>query len=100
MVDRRLLGGETERVEADRLDNVEALHALIASMRVGGGEVVPVADMEVARGVREHDQRVVLRAVGGFVRFIDARAGPMLLPAPLDLQRLVPISHATPPAKK
>ena len=52
---RVLLGGETERVVAHRVQHVEAVHALEARVHVGGDEAERMADVQPdAARVREH----------------------------------------------
>ena len=60
-LDGGVLGGQTEGIEAHREQDVVALHAHEAGAGVRRGHGVPVADVEVARGVGQHRQRVVLR---------------------------------------
>ncbi len=95
VIDRCLFRGQTEGVETDRLEHVVAAHAFVAGMRVRGSVVVPMADMEVARRIREHNERVVLGLIGRIVHAIEAGALPLFLPPPFDLERLVSISHQT-----
>ena len=58
-LDGRALGGQAERVEAGREQHVEPLHPLVARVNVGKRKVPPVPQMQIAAGVREHDQGVV-----------------------------------------
>ena len=51
--------GSPKRVEADRQEDVLAVHPVEAGDRVGRRLDVPVADVEVARRVRVHRQQVV-----------------------------------------
>jgi len=51
-LDRRALGGQPERVEAGREQDVEALHPLVARVDVREREIPPVAQVQVATGVR------------------------------------------------
>ncbi len=60
VLDRGVLGRQPERVEADRQEDVLAVHAVEAGQRVGRGLDVPVPDVQVARRVRVHRQQVVL----------------------------------------
>ncbi len=81
-LDRVLLGGEAERVEAHRVQDVEALRALVAAEDVRGGVALGVADVQAgAGGVREHVQRVELGLRGE----VDRGEGLLLLPAGLPL---------------
>ena len=84
-LDGRVLRGQAQRVPADRVQDVEAPHALVAGHHVGDAVVADVAHVDVARGVGQHLQAVelgprrVLRDLEG------ARLRPALLPARLDL---------------
>ncbi len=60
--DRRVLGGEAERIPAHRVQHVEALRALIARDDVAHRVVAHVADMQLARRVGEHLEDIVFRA--------------------------------------
>jgi hypothetical protein len=92
-LDRRVLGGEAEGVEADREHHVGALHALEAGARIGRRHRVPVADVEIARRIGEHGQAVHLPAGGVDRRLVQAVVGPTLLPPRLDLLRSVPVAR-------
>ena len=59
-LDRGVLGRQPERVEADREEDVVAVHPAEARQRVGRRDDVPVADVQVARRIRVHRQQVVL----------------------------------------
>ena len=61
VLDRRVLGRQAEGVEADREEDVVAVHPPEAGERVGRRLDVPVADVQVARRVGVHRQQVVLR---------------------------------------
>lgn len=86
-----LFGGESEGVPAHGVEDVKAVHALIACDDVGGGVSFWVADVEAsARGVGEHVEDVVFRfggikafvaGVGGAVGFV---FGPVCLPFGLE----------------
>ena len=92
-LDRRVLGGQTERVEADGEEDVVALHAAIAGRGVAGRHRVPVADVQVARRVGQHRQEVELLAARVFDRRVQAVRFPLLLPARLDLLWIVLFGH-------
>ena len=96
-VDAALDGGvlcrEAEGVEAHGMHYVVALHPLEAGVDIGRGHGVPVADMEVARGVGEHGQGVPLgfrRLVRSAVKVISS---PFGLPFIFDFPGLVPVDH-------
>src|SRR5690606_1016322 len=58
-LDGVVLRVNTERVEADRLEDVEALHPLEAAVDVGARESEQVPDVKpLGGGVREHHQVV------------------------------------------
>ena len=93
VLDRRALGRQAKGVEADGMHDVEALHALEAGEDVGRAVVVPVADVQVARGIGIHDQRVVLLPRVVFLRLVEMVGRPPVLPLGLDLGWLVLRAH-------
>src|SRR5688572_9086420 len=93
MVDRSLFGGKAEGIEPDGEEYVVPTHPHIARVGIRGGEVIPVTDVQVAGGIGEHDQGVVLRAAVARRRGIQAGALPLRLPVAFDLLRLIPVCH-------
>ena len=90
VLDRGVLGRQSERIEADRQEHVLAVHPMEAGDRVGRRDDVPVADVDVARRIRVHRQQVELAPLGVVeVRPIHAELGPARLPARLDRRRVV-----------
>ena len=82
VLDRRVLGGQPEGVEAHGRHNVAAPHPHEAGVGVVGGVAVPVPDVQVARRVGVHRQRVPLRTrvvVGGVVEPVVVPAAAPLL---------------------
>ena len=107
-LDRVLLGRQTERVEAHRVQDVEAGHAREAGVDVGSDEAERVADVEaLAAGIREHVEHVALgkgRALGvhlaqqadGIRRVEGALLVPPGVPLRLDRvrqRRVVPVGR-------
>ena len=89
VLDRGVLGGQAEGVEAEREEHVVALHPLPARRRVARRHRVPVPDVQVAAGVgqhREEEVRLALVRVGRAVEPVDRPAPP---PARLDLGGVV-----------
>ena len=91
-LDRVLLGGQAERVIAHRMQDVEAVHPLVAADDVGGGVAFRMADVQArAAGVGEHVEHVEFRLRGVEIRI--ARTGgaegflglPALLPLGLEI---------------
>ena len=91
-LDGVLLGGQTEGVPAHGVQDVEAIHALVAAYDVSRGVTLRVADVQAgATRVREHVEDVVFR-LGGIKAFL-ARPrspvglvlGPMGLPLGFEL---------------
>ncbi len=73
---RVLLGGETERVEAHRVQDVVPGHPEVAGVDVGADEPERMADMEtVAAGVREHVEDERLRLAPHGLEPVGERAG-------------------------
>ena len=95
-VDRVLLGGQPEGVEAERVQHVAAGHALVAAEHVGADVAQRMPDVQPdAAGVREEVEQVELgpRGGAGILGAEGAFSLPALLPAPLDLAgqpRVVP----------
>jgi hypothetical protein len=89
VADRGVLGGQPEGIESDRQEDVLAMHAVEARDRVGRGLDVPVTDVDVARRVRVHRQQVEPLSRVLEVRPVEPDLVPRLLPARLDLGRLV-----------
>mmetsp|Transcript_36599 Transcript_36599/g.65494 ORF Transcript_36599/g.65494 Transcript_36599/m.65494 type:complete len:272 (+) Transcript_36599:2151-2966(+) len=87
---RILLRGQAERVPAHGVQNVKALHALVAGDDVGRGIALWVTDVQARSArVREHVQYVVLRlrcvhALRGAESFV---VGPVLLPLGLQVRK-------------
>ncbi len=88
-LDRGVLGRQPEGVEADRQEDVLAVHPLEPGEGVGRRDDVPVADVQVARRVRIHRQQVVAIAGRGQVRVVHAELVPARLPARLEGARVV-----------
>ena len=77
VLDGGIFRGQAEGVPAHGMQHVEALHALAAGHHVTDGIVAHMAHVDVARGVGEHLQHVIL----GFVAVMVAGKGILLLPA-------------------
>jgi hypothetical protein len=84
VLDGRVLGRQAERVPAEGVQDVEALHALQTRHHVADHVVPDVANVGVPRGVREHLEAVELRTRTVLVNFEGAGLGPALLPLGLD----------------
>ena len=84
VADGGVFGGKAEGVEAHGVEDVEALHSAKAGVAVGGGHDVPVADVEVARGVGVHGKLVPLGAGVVVGSVVDAVLFPPLLPLVVD----------------
>ena len=59
-LDGSVFGRQAERVEAHWKKHVEAFHAHVAGARVRRRHGIPVTDVQVAGGIRQHGQRVML----------------------------------------
>ncbi len=92
VLDRGVLGGQAKGVEADRHEDVLAVHAMEAGDGVGWGLHVPVPDMEIPRRVVVHRQQVEL-GLGRVaqVRIVQAELRPALLPPRLNGRGLVAV---------
>jgi len=90
LLDGVLLCGEAEGVEAHRMKNVEALHALVTGNDVSGGVALGMSDMKPAtRWIGEHVENVVLGQIGTVTGPEQVVLTPVRLPARLDLLRVV-----------
>ena len=89
VLDGGVLGGKTEGVPAERMQDVEPPHPLHAGNDVPDHVVADVSDVRVPRRIGEHDEAVVLRAPRRFGRLEGARIGPAPLPLLLDGLRIV-----------
>ena len=78
VLDRRVLGRQTEGVPAHGLQHVVAAHAVEAGQHVADGVVAHMAHVQLARRVGEHRQAVVLRAARVFDRPEGVRRVPVL----------------------
>ena len=95
-LDRGVLGGQPERVEADRQEHVVPVHPPVAGDGVRGGHDVPVADVQRPRRVRVHRQQVEARPrVIVEIRVVEAEIGPLRLPRGFD-RRVVVALDASP----
>ena len=79
-LDGRVLGRQSERVPAERMQHVVAAQPLRARHDVADDVVANVPDVRVTRRVREHLEAVVLRPGRIFSDFEGLRAGPAFLP--------------------
>ena len=84
-LDRRVLGGQSERVPSHRVEHVVALHPSEPGEGVADRVVPDVPHMDAARRVGQHLDAVEAGARIVLGRFEDAFALPALLPARLDL---------------
>ncbi len=91
--DRVLLGGEPERVPAHRVQDVEALHPLVAAEDVRRRVALGVPHVEArARRIREHVKAVELRPVAAVLRPEGLVLQPELLPLLLDGRKII-VAH-------
>ena len=93
-LDGGVFSGEAEGVEPHREQHVEAPHAHVTGAGVGGGHGVPVADVQVAAGVGQHGQGVVLGARPVHIGVVYAGFFPMLLPFCFHGAMVVALRHA------
>src|SRR5215203_5709487 len=91
-LDRCVLGGQPEGVEAYREEHPVAAHPHKARSGVRGRHRVPVPDMQITTGVREHRERVVLGLALVLVGLVQAALGPPLLPAAFEVRGIVYLS--------
>jgi len=90
-LDGMLLGGQPERIPAERMQDVEPFHALVAGHDIAGGVSLRVPDVQpLAAGIGKHIQDVVLRPGGvAVLRTERPVLRPIALPLPLNLTKIV-----------
>ena len=92
VLDRVVLGGQTERVPADGIQDVVALQTALAGYGIQRGIGTGMSDVEsLTRGIRELDQRIELRLVRIGLGMENALVLPDFLPLRLDC--LVVVFH-------
>ena len=89
VLDGGVLSRHAEGVEAHRMQDVEALHRLVARHDVADGVVAHMAHVQVARRIREHLERVVLWTVRVGLCLVDLALFPLLLPFCLNVLRRI-----------
>ena len=92
---RRVLGRQSKRVPAKRMQHLEALHALHAREHVAHHVVAQMTDRQVARRIGVHHEVVELRLRRAVGRLHDPALDPDLLPLGLDLLRYVRATAGT-----
>ena len=89
-LDGGVLRRQAEGVEANGVEDVEALHPLVAGQRVGWGLHIPVTNVQVAGWVWPHREQVVAWRGGvGEICGVETERLPVRLPARLNLARIV-----------
>ena len=88
--DGSVLRRKAEGIEAHGVKHFVALHPHEAGVDVGGCHGIPVADVEVSRGVGVHGEFVMLGTWVVLVDLIEVVLGPPFLPLSLDLLRVIP----------
>src|SRR5918995_228691 len=91
-LDRCVLGGQPEGVEAYREEHPVAVHPHKARSGVRGRHRVPVPDVQITTRVREHRERIVLGLALVLVDLVQAALGPPLLPAAFEVRGIVCLS--------
>ena len=79
-LDGGIFGGQSEGIPADRMQHVESAHAPVARHRVADRVVAHVAHVQRARGIRQHFEQVIFRALRVAVRMERALLFPNFLP--------------------
>ena len=80
VLDGSILRRHAEGVKAHRMQDVEALHGLIARHDIADGVVAHMAHMQIARRIREHLECIILRTIRVGLRLVDLFRFPFLLP--------------------
>ena len=93
---------QAKGIEAHGKEDVVALHTLETRGRVRGGHGVPMTDVQIARWIGQHGQKIPFGPLFGrgacqFPGLIDARLIPSLLPFRLEFLRCVAFIHGLSP---
>lgn len=88
MLNRRILSRQAERVPSHRVENVVTLHPALARDDIRDRVNPHVTHVQVARRIREHDKRVILRLRAIVVSLIDFDFFPALLPFLFEILRV------------
>ena len=89
-LDSVVLSGQTERVVADREQNVIALHPALSGQHFHAAVSLDVADVHTgSAGIGELDQSVKLGLVAEILRFEEPFIFPFLLPFGFNLLKIV-----------
>ena len=86
-----VLGGQTEGVPAHGVEDVQALHALVAGDDIADGVVAHMPHVDAARGVGEHLEDVVFFPAGLCVDLEGLVPLPALLPFAFDGLEIVSV---------
>jgi hypothetical protein len=89
VLDRGVLGGQPERVPAEGMQYVEALHSLQPGDDVTNHVITNVTDVRVTRGIGEHLETIELRSRRVGRDFERLGLCPSLLPFHVELLRVV-----------
>ena len=91
-----IFGGKSERIPAHRMEDVVALHPHVARQGVADGIVADMAHVELARGIWQHLQDVVLwLAAVRRLGTIELRVRiPALLPADFDFRGIIAVGES------
>ena len=80
VLDGGVLGRKAKGVESDGVQDVIAAHAGLSRHGVTDGVVAGVAHVQVARGIREHLQHVLLGLLGALLGLVELLGIPGSLP--------------------
>ena len=84
VLDRRILGGQAESVPAHGVQDIEALHPLVAGHHIADGVVADMAHVNAARRVGEHLQEIIFGPAGVFACGIGLVVKPVAAPFVFD----------------
>ena len=90
-----VLGGHTEGIPTHRVQDLEALHPLVAREHVTHRVIAHVADVDAPRRIGEHLEDVAARLRARIVRLEALRIVPRSLPARVRLSRIEPLTHVS-----
>ncbi len=93
--DRGVFGGQPERVPAHRRENIEAAHLFVADDGVADDVVAAVADVQLAGGIGEHHQAVILLRRLRQIGLEQTVLVPVRLPLRFNFRKRVFLIHRT-----
>jgi hypothetical protein len=80
MLDSSILSRQSKGIKTHRVKHIIALHPLEPGMNIRGSHGIPMTDMKITRGIREHGQGIPLGLGALLSNLIQLILSPLLLP--------------------